>query len=209
MIAISTLNYTARLLCFKIRWRMLNRHNFTTAQNIFSTGNVKVGKYSYGPLQVISFGAAEEGLDIGNFVSISRNAKFLLGGNHYTDTLSTYPFKVNVLGEKVESWSKGPIAVGDDVWICMDATVMSGVKIGKGAVVAAGSIVTRDVPPYSVVAGNPAKVIKYRFEEAIIKEMMGFDFSKIDDKFIRENIDKLYSKLNPSTVKELKLCLGK
>lgn len=190
-------------IIFKIKWRRLNKHNFTTAVNIFPINKVRVGKMTYGPLNIYSWDNEDEGIIIGNFVSIASGVKFLLGGNHRTDTVSTYPFKVKILGEKTEATTKGKIIIEDDVWIGMDAMILSGVTIGKGAVVAARSVITRDVPPYSIVAGNPAKVIRYRFDKNLIKKLEDIDMEKLDAKFIKENIDYLYKTLDENIYKEL------
>ena len=181
-----------RLIWFRRKWRKLNNHNYTYPRNIFPIDIVKVGKYSYGPLNVRTWGAENERLIIGNFVSIAEDVLFILGGNHNMNTFSTYPFKVMVLGEKREAWSKGPIIVEDDVWIGTRAIILSGVRIGKGAVIAAGTVVTKDIPPYAIVGGNPAKIIKFRFEQDVINELMNVDLAKIDKNFISTNIDLLY-----------------
>lgn len=101
-----------------------------------------------------------------------------------------------VMKEEKEAWSKGPIVIGNDVWIGMDSMILSGVTIGQGAVIAAGSVVTKDVPPYAIVGGNPAKVIKYRFEPQIIDRLLKIEFSNINDRFVQENIAQLYESLN-------------
>ncbi len=181
-----------RLIWFRRKWRKLNNHNYTYPRNIFPIDIVNVGKYSYGPLNVRTWGAENERLIIGNFVSIAEDVLFILGGNHNMNTFSTYPFKVMVLGEKREAWSKGPIIVEDDVWIGTRAMILSGVRIGKGAVIAAGTVVTKDIPPYAIVGGNPAKIIKFRFEQDVINELMNVDLAKIDKNFISTNIDLLY-----------------
>lgn len=168
----------------------------TYAKNIFPLHCVQVGKRTYGPLEVYTWGAYNEKLEIGHYCSIAEGVKFLLGGNHYHHTFSTYPFKVLVMKEEKEAWSKGPIIIGDDVWIGMDSMILSGVTIGQGAVIAAGSVVTKDVPPYAIVGGNPAKVIKYRFEPDIIDQLLQIDFSNLNDRFIQEHIDQLYETLN-------------
>jgi len=100
--------------------------------------------------------------------------------------------KVKLGFEKCEARSKGIIKIDDDVWIGYGATIMSGVHIEQGAVVAAGAVVTKDVPPYAVVGGVPAQIIKYRFENKIIEKLLQIDFSKIDEKIVRQNINKLY-----------------
>lgn len=192
-----------KLVFFKRKWRSVNKDNFTSAYNVFPAEKVTVGRYSYGPLTVLSYGSANEKLTIGSLVSIANDVVFVLGGNHRHNTFSTYPFKVNVLGEKVESYSKGPIIVEDDVWIGMGATILSGVRLGRGAIIATRSVVARDVPPYAVVAGNPAQVVKYRFDRDMIEKLKRFDFSRIDEKFIKEHIQALYAELNQDTMKEL------
>lgn len=184
-----------KLILFKKKWRRKNKENFTNSANIFDETKVKVGKMSYGSLKVYMWGNEKERLEIGNYVSIAEDVKFILGGNHNLNTFSTYPFKVMVLGEKSEAWSKGTIVVEDDVWIGMNVIILSGVTIGKGAVIAAGSVVTKDVPPYAVAAGNPARVIKYRFADELRASMNRIDFSKIDYNFVKKNIGKLYSTL--------------
>ena len=91
--------------------------------------------------------------------------------------------------------SKGDITVDNDVWIGYGATIMSGVHIGQGAIVAAGAVVTKDVPPYAIVGGVPAKVIKYRFEPELIKELLKIDYSKLTKEKVEKHIDDLYAEL--------------
>ena len=176
-----------KLHVFRRQWRRRNLHNETHAMRPFPMDKVNVGKYSYGALNVYSWGSENEQLRIGNFVSIASDVHFLLGGNHETKTISTFPVQVKFLGEKVEAKSNGPVIVHDDVWIGQGATIMSGVEISQGAVVAAGSVVTKKVPPYAIVGGVPAKVITYRFSDSIIEKLLQLDYSKIDAGFIREH----------------------
>lgn len=192
-----------RLLMFKKAWRQANSMNMTTPVNLFPAHCVSVGKYSYGPLEVHTWGTEGERLQIGKYVSIASGVKFLLGGNHCIDTFSTYPFKVKVMGEKREAWTKGAIIIEDDVWIGTDAMILSGVIVGQGAVVAARSVVTRNVPPYAIVAGNPAKVVKYRFNKELVEKMMGINFEKVDETFVKNNIEDLYKKMDIDILKEL------
>ncbi len=148
-------------------------------------------------------GGEEEGLIIGNYCSIAKDVRFLLGGNHYMNHFSSYPFRRMVLGQvEQEATTKGKIIVEDDVWIGLGATILSGVTLRRGTVVAAGSMVTKSTEPYSVVGGNPAKLIRYRFEKPVIKQLLSVDFRKITDSFIRENIDKLYND-NPTDIQYL------
>ncbi|MDN3439757.1 CatB-related O-acetyltransferase [Planococcus sp. APC 3900] len=198
-----------KLFVFKKKWRADNLNNSTTPQNLFPRNLVNVGKYSYGPLNVFTWGDANEKLEIGSFVSISSGVKFLLGGNHEINNFSTFPFKVMILKEKQEAWTKGAIVVEDDVWIGMDAMILSGVKIGKGAIIAANSVVTKDILPYSVVAGNPAKHLKFRFNKDILEELENIDISLLDEKFVEENIELLYRKCDLEVIQEIKSALKK
>ena len=141
---------------FGRRWRKKNLHNETFAEGLFDEKKVTVGKYSYGPIKVVDYGNTSN-LKIGNYVSIAHGVTFLLNSDHYVDRISTFPFRVKVLKEASEVVSKGDIIIDDDVWIGQNATILSGVRIGQGAVVAAGGVVTHDVPPYSIVGGDCLK----------------------------------------------------
>ena len=113
------------------------------------------------------------------------------------------------LGEEREAYSNGPIVINDDVWIATDSIILSGVNVGKGAVIAAGSVVVKDVPPYSIVGGNPAKVIKYRFEQNIIDKLMKIDLSSIDKSINQENIELFYRNLDEEVFDEIISKFGK
>lgn len=189
-----------KLYILKKEWRRKNKHNFTNLNNIFPINIVKVGKNSYGNLNVYSWGSENEELEIGNFVSIAEDVKFILGGNHQLNTFTTYPFKVMMFGEKVEALTKGKIIVKDDVWIGMSVLILSGIIIEQGAVIAAGSVVTKDIPPYAIVGGNPAKILKYRFSKEIIEKVKNVDLTKIK---LEENKENLYEKLTEKNIKNL------
>ena len=178
----------------KIRWRKKNSHNLTQAKTYFDIDAVTVGKATYGMLNVLTNGINAH-LTIGNYCSIADNVTFILSAEHPLNTISTYPFKAKMMSQGPEALSKGNITVADDVWICNNSLIMSGVNIGQGAVVAAGSVVTKDVPPYAIVGGVPAKVIKYRFTPEMIAELMRVDYSKLDKEMVREHIVDLYSPL--------------
>lgn len=163
---------------------------------IFPEKCVEAGKESYGELNVVSFGE-EAKLKIGNYVSIAQNVFFILNAEHNLDTISTFPFKVKILKEcKYEALTHGDIVIEDDVWIGHGATIMSGVHIGQGAVIAAGAVVTKDVEPYAIVGGVPAKVIRYRFDEDIRAKLLEIDFEKLDEKYIRIILEELYKTIH-------------
>lgn len=184
--------YTIKLNMRKRRWRNINRHNGTEIENMVNQSIIKVGCYTYGKLNVISY-AEKSKLVIGHFCSIAENVTFLLDVEHYFNHISTFPYKVKVLhAVKSEAFSKGDIIIDDDVWIGYGATIMSGVHIGQGAVIASNSVVTKDVPPYAIVGGVPAKVIRYRFELDLIQELLKVDYSRLTKEKIEKHIDQLY-----------------
>jgi virginiamycin A acetyltransferase len=119
-------------------------------------------------------------LVIGRYVAVASGVRFVMNGaNHAMTGFSTFPFGIFGDGwekdfdfETIRAGLKGDTVVGDDVWIGMEALVMPGVTIGPGAIVAARSVVARDVPPYAIVAGNPARVVRLRFPEAVIDELL-------------------------------------
>ena len=173
---------------------MKNLHNYTEPVNIFPIDKVEVGNYSYGPLKVYSYVKNDsEKLIIGSFCSIANGVKFLLGGNHDLQNYSTYPFNAVFL-QKEEAVSKGTIIIDDEVWIGTDAIILSGVHLPQGCVVAAGSVVAKSFKPYSIVGGNPAKLIRYRFDEQTIEELLKIKPGNFDKKFIIDNMDLFYNK---------------
>jgi acetyltransferase-like isoleucine patch superfamily enzyme/glycosyltransferase involved in cell wall biosynthesis len=176
-------------------WRERNSHNETVMATYFDPDIVRVGNYSYGPIQVLSWGNQKEKLEIGHFVSISGGVTFILGGNHPYQGVMTFPVKVKFLGFKKEAETKGAIVIKDDVWIGFGASVLSGVTVGQGAIIAAHAVVAKDVPPYSIVAGNPARIVKFRFDDATIQKLLKIDYSQVDKKLIRSLGLALYEPL--------------
>jgi len=160
----------------------------------FSHPQVAVGAYTYG-LRRDSFFAyhPEDRVRIGNFCSIADGVRFVFGG-HRTDIVSTFPFRAICFGETphAEALSKGDIVVGHDVWIGRNAMILSGVTIGNGAVVAAGAVVTKDVAPYAMTGGVPAKIIKMRFDPDQIAALERIQWWNWPIEKIRENLDLFY-----------------
>lgn len=186
---------------FKKQWRRRNRHNNTVPCNIFPTEIVTVGNGTYGELHVHSYLPEAESLQIGNYVSIAPEVHFILGGNHRTDTLFPFPLKSRVLHAHCteDAGSRGAVVVEDEAWIGYGATILSGVRIGKGAVVGARAVVTGDVPPYSIVAGNPARVVRRRLPEAVIEKVRGISLNDVPESEWKDLLDVFYTPLNENT----------
>lgn len=160
-------------------------------KNVVKAPNIIIGDYTYyddsdDPTGFehnnVLFNYPEFGdrLIIGKFCAIASGTKFIMGAaNHRISSITTYPFNVfgGVWKEKTPDHLsqlpfKGDIIVGNDVWIGRESRIMPGVKIGDGSIVDAYSVVTKDVPPYSVIGGNPARLIKRRFEDDLIKMLL-------------------------------------
>jgi chloramphenicol O-acetyltransferase type B len=134
----------------------------------------EIGRGTYGKPQISSWGEGAT-LRIGAFCSIASGVNIYLGGEHRTDWVTTYPFSVLwKVGKHIKGHpkTKGDVIIGNDVWIGAGAVILSGITVGNGAVIGAHAVVTIDVPPYAIVAGNPARIIKKRFDEETIKKLL-------------------------------------
>jgi len=138
-------------------------------------------------------------LIIGKFCMIASGVTFIMNGaNHLTDAASTYPFAIFGNGwEKAMDGKtypiKGDTVIGNDVWIGYNATIMPGVQVGDGAIIASNSTVVKNVAPYSIVGGNPAKEVKKRFSEEEIQHLLNIKWWDWDMEKITQNLDKLTS----------------
>lgn len=180
-------------------------------KNIIKSPNIIVGDYTYydnynsSPLDFekenVLFNYLEFGdrLIIGKFCAIASGVKFIMGSaNHRINSVTTYPF--NVFGGAWQEVTKphlselphkGDTVIGNDVWIGRESIIMPGVKIGDGAIIAAYSVVTKDVEPYSLVGGNPAKFIKYRFDRELIDLLLKFKWWDLESNQLVEVIPLL------------------
>lgn len=140
-------------------------------------------------------------LKIGRFCSIACGAKFLFAsGNHTMRSLSTYPFPIffeewGLDAKNIrDAWdNKGDIVIGNDVWIGYEAVILSGVTVGDGAVIGARAVVTKDVPPYTVVGGVPAKPIRKRFDDRTAETLRALRWWEWDEEKIRRNLSAIQS----------------
>lgn len=183
--------------------------NLCFLKNFINNPNIVVGDYTYyDDIEDVAnfdknvkyhFDFIGDKLIIGKFCMIASNATFIMnGGNHLTESTTAYPFAIfggawqNAMNGKSYP-TKGDTVIGNDVWIGHGATIMPGVHIGDGAIIATKAVVTKNVEPYTIVGGNPAKPIKKRFSEDIITKLLQLQWWHWDIKRITQNLDKLTS----------------
>lgn len=190
-----------------IKFPLENYDKLCFLKNSINNPNIIVGDYTYyDDFENVNnfeknvkyhFDFTGDRLNIGKFCMIASGVKFIMNGaNHLTGSLSTYPFAIFGKGwEKAMEGktypNKGDINIGNDVWIGHNATIMAGVKIGDGAIIATNSTVVKDVEPYSIVGGNPAKEIKKRFSEETIDKLLKIKWWDWSIEKITKNIQNL------------------
>ncbi|MFF2591018.1 Vat family streptogramin A O-acetyltransferase [Peribacillus butanolivorans] len=173
-------------------------------KNTITRPNIIAGEYSYYDAKngeyfedqvLYHYEFFGDRLVIGKFCAIAPGVTFIMNGaNHRMDGFSTYPF--NIFGQGWEKYTptldqlpfKGDTIIGNDVWIGMDTVIMPGINIGDGAIIAAKSVITKDVEPYTIVGGNPAKKIKTRFSEEIIRKLLEIKWWDLDIEVISDHI---------------------
>jgi acetyltransferase-like isoleucine patch superfamily enzyme len=153
----------------------------------------EIGDYSYagGPLLIRQWDKGSR-LIVGRYCGIAADVEFILGGTHPLDLVTTYPVDI-LYGAAGRSSSRGDIVIGSDVWIATGATILSGVSIGHGAIVAARAVVTKDVGPYSIVAGNPARPLRQRFDEETVRKLLELRWWELSAEQIRPLLPLLQS----------------
>lgn len=182
-------------------------------KNVINNSNIEVGDYTMyndfvqDPLEfeknnvLYHYPVNQDKLKIGKFCSIACGAKFLFtSANHTMKSLSTYPFPIffeewQLDGKDIcDAWdNKGDIVIGNDVWIGYEAVILSGVTIGDGAVIGSRAVVTKDVEPYTIVGGVPAKPIRKRFDEQTIEKLKKIGWWNWSEEQIRQNLEAIQS----------------
>lgn len=177
-------------------------------KNVVNNANIEIGDYTMyndfvqDPIDfqknnvLYHYPVNQDKLKIGKFCSIACGAKFLFtSANHTLKSLSTYPFPIffeewGLDGKDIcDAWdNKGDIVIGNDVWIGFEAVILSGVTIGDGAVIGSRAVVTKDVEPYTIVGGVPAKAIRKRFDEQTIEKLEKIGWWNWNEEQIRQNI---------------------
>lgn len=179
-------------------------------RNTVTSPNIVIGDYTYydDPDDpegfernvLYHFPFVGDRLVIGRFCAIARGVKFVMNGaNHKMSGISTYPFQIfgngweKVMPEPGDLPFKGDTVVGNDVWIGYEALVMPGVKIGDGAIVSTRSVVVSDVPPYAIVGGNPAKVIRQRFDAGTVARLLALAWWDWPIEAVTRNLERIVS----------------
>ena len=171
-------------------------------QDYVNDGRIMVGAHTYFDSQ-ITFGLwqPEDKVAIGKFCSLAKNITILGGGEHFTTRATTFPMVLMFAKSRpehlVDAKDKGTTVIGNDVWIGLEATIMSGVKIGNGAVIGAKALVAKDIPDYAIAVGNPAQVIRYRFRPKTIQQLNKLGWWDWELAKVLANLDLLYQ--NPDT----------
>ena len=190
-----------------VKFPLANYDRLCFLKNIITNPNIIVGDYTYyDDFESVEnfeknvkyhFDFTGDKLIIGKFCMIASDVKFIMNGaNHLTDAITTYPFAIfgNGWEKAMEGRTypqKGDLIIGNDVWIGYNATIMAGVTIGDGSIIATNATVVKDVPPYSIVGGNPALVIKYRFDEPTKEKLLQLKWWDWPIEKITANIHKL------------------
>ena len=193
-----------------IRFPLEHYDKLCFLKNVVKNPNIVVGDYTYyDDFENVEnfeknvkyhFDFTGDKLIIGKFCMIASDVKFIMNGaNHLTDALTTYPFAIFGHGwEKAMEGktypNKGDLIIGNDVWIGHNATIMAGVTIGDGAIIATNATVVKDVAPYTIVGGNPAEEIKKRFPEEVIAKLLELQWWNWDIEKITKHIQHLTGK---------------
>jgi acetyltransferase-like isoleucine patch superfamily enzyme len=162
----------------------------TSGTDVALPSGATVGRHTYGhDWNTFQIYIPAARIVVGAFCSIASEVRILAGSEHIATRATTFPLKAVLFdrdaGNSGDVLDKGTTVIGHDVWLGLRATVLSGVLVGDGAVIGAGAVVSRSVPPYAIVAGNPAQIIRYRFEPQVRRRLLALGWWDWDDEDIR------------------------
>jgi acetyltransferase-like isoleucine patch superfamily enzyme len=169
--------------------------NLAQQRRLVKAGRMVLGQHTYGIPVIKTYDHDRTRLIVGSYSALSEEAIVMLGGEHAIDRVTTFPLRIRLqlpgAGEDGIPVPTGDTVIGSDVWLTMRTFVRSGVTIGDGAIVASGAVVNKDVPPFAIVGGNPAKVIRYRFSEEQIEALLEIRWWDWPDDLVRQAVPLL------------------
>lgn len=189
----------------------LDLEAFSVMEQSAMCGNsqITIGEYTYGfeSMRIRQWGEGSQ-LTIGKFCSLGSGLSVYLGGNHDVNRISTYPFGHIALSHfrhtgEGHPLTKGDVVIGHDVWIGENVTIMSGVTVGHGAVIGAHSVVSKNVAAYSIVAGNPARFVRTRFDKETTDLLLAVCWWNRDLQFVQDHLEIITERPNLSKLREL------
>jgi acetyltransferase-like isoleucine patch superfamily enzyme len=166
-----------------------------TLSEAVAAGILTMGEHSFGWSRIVNLPGDTAKVRIGKYCSLGAGVKIMVGGEHRVDWVTTFPLRVRLglPGANADGHptTKGDVAIGNDVWVCIDSKILSGVTIGNGAVIGTNAVVAGDVRPYAIVAGNPAREIRRRFSDDVVDALQRIAWWDWPEETVRERIDSL------------------
>ena len=195
--ALSNVKLFIKQILARVALSLDSQAQFLEILDLKQRGLLVIGRHTYGSPKVWMYQGSECYVTIGGFCSIGPGVQIIAAGIHPPSWVSTYPFRIKwqMTGAYEDGMpkTKGDIIIGSDVWLGTDFIILSGVSIGHGAIVATRSVVTHSIPPFAIVAGSPAKIVRYRFEEGKVDLLLKIAWWDWDEEKIREAVTLLSS----------------
>lgn len=189
--------------------KVLEIHRWCKFQKAIQSGMISIGQGTFGQPEIICFPGDRGKVIIGNYCSIASGVKVFVGGNpketHNMNYISTYPFPEIyhwTCDSTIPPQGRSGVTIGHDVWIGVDVLIMHGVTIGDGSVIGARSVVVKDVPPYSIVAGNPCNLLRKRFDDETIELLLKLQWWNWNLEKIKREVNFIYNVASKEKIKE-------